>query len=128
MLLSYHNNNDFDLIYDKSFNLESSNLIQNIKDLKIENKISRLNIKYQGNLFDNNYVKTNLKGSENLYNEISDCLKSKPKYETDINIEKKNHPKWHENQILSLFNLKYPKRMNGNNKNEIEKGRVFRKQ
>ena len=46
MLLSYHNNNHFDLIYDRSFNLEQSNLILNIKCLKIENKVSKLNIKY----------------------------------------------------------------------------------
>ena len=90
MLLSYHNNNHFDLIYDKSFNLESSKQIQKIKVLKIENKISKLNIKYQGNLFNNNYVKTKFKGSENLYDEISDFLRSKQKYETEINIAKKN--------------------------------------
>ena len=128
MLLSYHNNNHFDLIYDKSFNLKSSKQIEKIKELKIENKISKLNIKYQGNLFNNNYVKTKFKGSENLYDEISDFLKSKQKYETEINIAKKNHPKWHENQILALFNLKYPKRMTGKSPNEIEKRKVFRKE
>ena len=128
MLLSYHNNNHFDLIYDKSFNLESSKQIEKIKELKIENKISKLNIKYQGNLFNNNYVKTKFKGSENLYDEISDFLKSKQKYETEINIAKKNHPKWHENQILALFNLKYPKRMTDKSPNEIEKRKVFRKE
>ena len=52
-----------------------------------------MNIKYQGNLFNNNYVKTKFKGSENLYDEISDFLKSKQKCETEINIAKKNHPK-----------------------------------
>ena len=87
-----------------------------------------MNIKYQGNLFNNNYVKTNFKGRENLYDEISDFLKSKQKYETDINIAKKNHPKWHDNQILSLFNLKYPKRMTGNSQSEIEKRKMFRKE
>ena len=35
MLLSYQNNNHFDLINDKSFNLEQSKQILNIKDLKI---------------------------------------------------------------------------------------------
>ena len=90
MLLSYHNNNHFDLIQDKSFNLESSKQIEKIKELKIENKMSKLNIKYQGNLFNNNYVKTKFKGSENLYDEISHFLKSKQKYETKINIAKKN--------------------------------------
>ena len=41
-------------------------------------------------------------------------LKSKQKYETEINIARKNHPKWHDNQILSLFNLKYPNGMISN--------------
>ena len=45
LLLLYHNNNHFDLIYDKSFKIEIPNHIANIKYLKIENKASKLNIK-----------------------------------------------------------------------------------
>ena len=44
MLLSYHNNNHFDLIYDKKFKLDNSSIINNKKDIKIENKVSKLNI------------------------------------------------------------------------------------
>ena len=75
MLVAYHNNNHFDLIYDKKFILDSSSQKQNIKELKIENSVSKLNIKYQGKLFNNKYVPTQYKGSDCLYDEISDFLK-----------------------------------------------------
>ena len=73
-----------------------------------------MNIKYQGSFFNNNHVKTKFKDRENLYDEISDFFKIKQKYDTEINIARKNHPKWHDNQILSLFNLKYPNGMISN--------------
>ena len=38
---------------------------------------------------------------------------------------KKNHPKWQENQILSLFKLKYPDRMLGNSHDGVERRKVF---
>ena len=87
-----------------------------------------MDIKYQGNIFKNSYVKTKFKGSEIFYDEISNFLKSKQKYEDQINLEKKKHPKWHENQILSLFNLNYPDRMCGKSQESIEKRKVFRKE
>ena len=55
-------------------------------------------------------------------------MKSKQKYENDIKLQKKKHPKWHENQILSLFNLNYPDRMCGKSLASIEKRKVFRKE
>ena len=55
-------------------------------------------------------------------------MKSKQKYENDINLQKKKHPNWHENQILSLFNLKYPDRMCDKSLTNIEKRKVFRKE
>ena len=128
MLLSYHNNNHFDLIYDKKFKLENSNIIKNIKDIKIENKVSKLNINYQGNIFKNSYVKTKFKGSDSFYDEISNFLKSKQKYENAINLQKEKHPNWHENQILALFNLKYPDRMCDKSLASIEKRKIFRKE
>ena len=128
MLVSYHNNNHFDLIYDKKFKLDNSSIIKNIKNFKIENKVSKLNINYQGNIFKNSYVKTKFKGSEIFYDEISNFLKSKQKYENDINLQKKKHPNWHENQILSLFNLNYPDRMCDKSPASIEKRKVFRKE
>ena len=50
---------------------------------------------------------TNYKGVDNFYDEISNYLKSIQKNESSINIQKLKHPKWHINQILSLFNLDY---------------------
>ena len=39
----------------------------------------------------------------------------------DINkYPKKNHPKWHNNQIYSLFNLEYPERNSINIKEKKE--------
>ena len=87
-----------------------------------------MNIKYQGNIFKNSYVKTKFKGSDIFYDEISNFLKSKQKYEDQINLEKKKHPKWHENQILSLFNLNYPDWMCGKSQESIEKRKVFKKE
>ena len=64
-----------------------------------------MNINYQGNGFKNSYVKTKFNGSEIFYDEISNFFESKQKYENDTNLQKKKHPNWHENQILSLSNI-----------------------
>ena len=127
MLLSYRDNNLFDLTYDKKFKWGTYNKSLNIKDLKLDKSVSKFNIKYQGNHFNNKYVLVKYKGNENFYNEISEFLISKQKYEKEINIQKSNHPKWHENQILSLFNLKYPDRMTDKSPASNEKRKVFRK-
>ena len=37
------------------------------------------------------------------------------------------NPKWHYNQILSKFKLKYPSRLEGKDINVIEKRKHFRK-
>ena len=42
--------------------------------------------------------------------------------------KKKEHPLWHYNQILSLFNIKYPKRMLGKNQINDKKRQLFRKE
>ena len=71
---------------------------------------------------------TKYKGADNLYDEISNYLKSNKKNESSINIQKLNHPKWHINQILSLFNLDYPERISNNSIDNKEKRRIFRKE
>ena len=48
-----------------------------------------------------------------LYDEIAIYLKSIQKHEIEIKKQINKHPKWHYNQILSLFNIKYPERMKG---------------
>ena len=65
---------------------------------------------------------------ENFYDEISNYLKSIQKYETLINIQQQNHPKWHINQILSFFNLDYPERISTNLIDNKDKRRIFRKE
>ena len=42
--------------------------------------------------------------------------------------KKKENPLWHYNQILSLFNIKYPKRMLGKNQINDKKRQLFRKE
>ena len=79
MLLSYHNNNHFDLIYDKKFNSEKSINSLHKKDLKLYKNVSKLNINYHGNFFNNKYVVIKYKGSDILYDEISDFLKIQTK-------------------------------------------------
>ena len=37
------------------------------------------------------------------------------------------NPNWHYNQILSKFDLRYPKRLEGNENKQLEKRRNFRK-
>ena len=65
--------------------------------------------------------------NNNLYNEIFDYLYSISLHKTEIEILKLQNPKWHYNQILSKFNLKYPDRMEGNEIRNIEKRKNFRK-
>ena len=55
-------------------------------------------------------------------------MKSIQKYELEINKKKLEHPLWHINQILALFNIKYPKRMLGKNSTDDKKRQIFRKQ
>ena len=85
------------------------------------------NIKSEGTKLENKYVQSNFKSSSSLYDEISNYLKSIQKYEIEIN-KKKEHPLWHYNQILSLFNIKYPKRMLGKNQINDKKRQLFRKE
>ena len=85
-------------------------------------------IKYQGNVFSNKYVLTRYKGDENLYDDISNFLKSVQKHEIEITIQKKTHPKWHINQILSLFEFKYPARIAKKSDSNVQQRRIFRKE
>ena len=128
MLLAYHNNNHFDLLYDKNLKLNFKE--KEIKDLNINlnSQYTKKNIKYLGNTFSNRYVITKYKGREYIYDEISNFLKSIEKHEVEINLEIKNHPHWHINQIYSLFKLEYPKRMEGKEENNSDKRRRFRKE
>ena len=128
VLLEYVNNNHFNLLYDKDIkiNIEEKNKLS--KKLIVNNKISKNNIQYEGEKFNIKYVLVNYKSSQNIYDEISNYLKSIQKYEKEIEIQIKNHPNWHRNQILALFNLDYPERISSNSVENKEKRRIFRKE
>ena len=128
MLLEYHNNNNhFNILYDKNINLNYEEKgIKNL-NLNISKNAASEDIKYQGKVFSNKYVLTKYKGDENLYDEISNFLKSVQKHEIEITIQKKNHPKWHINQI-SLFDLNYPARMAKKSDINSQQRRIFRKE
>ena len=66
MLLAYHNNNHFDLLYDKNLKLKFKE--KGIEDLKLNLNIkyTKKNINYCGNTFSNKYVITKYKGG-NIY-------------------------------------------------------------
>ena len=128
MILNYKDNNHFDLLYDKNINIENSHLYDNYNYIKINPYIDNKNIKTEGTKFENKFVKCKFISSQSLYDEISIYLKSIQKYEKDIEKKKKEHPKWHINQILSLFNIKYPNRMSEKNSNSDKKRQIFKKE
>ena len=127
MILSYHNNDHFDLIYSKNEYLPTNTLYKSIKNIKINENIKKESLKITGTKFTNNYVKGNFKNSPNLYNEIANFLFSIKELENEINDLQRQNPNWHYNQILSKFDLKYPKRLEGKDKNSLEKKKNFRK-
>ena len=49
------------------------------------------------------------------------------KYSKEIKLLQIQNPKWHYNQILSKFDLKYPSRLEGKDSTSIEKRKRFRK-
>ena len=127
MILSYHNNNHFDLLYAAKENLSSNVLYESFQDIKINQSFEKSQIKLSGTEFNNNYVKCNFINAKNLYDEIFIFLLSISKYEKEIKNLQLQNPKWHYNQILSKFDLIYPKRMEGKDSSAVEKRKNFRK-
>ena len=113
MIMLYKDNNHFDLLYDKNINLDKSILNDNINNLNINKEIKKEKINIEEIKLENEYVNCNFKSSEKLYDEILNYLKSKQKYENEIKIKQLIHKNWHYNQILALFDIKYPSRMIG---------------
>ena len=70
MILSYHNNNHFDLLYAAKENLSSNVLYESFQDIKINQSFEKSQIKLSGTEFNNNYVKCNFINAKNLYDEI----------------------------------------------------------
>ena len=115
MILLYKNNNHFDLLYDSNNLIQNQILYESYDKINIKKDINKNKIKSEGTKFESNYVLCKFKSSEMLYDKIANYLKSIQKYDTQIKKEINIHPKWHYNQILSLFNIKYPERMIGQN-------------
>lgn len=79
MLLSYHNNNNFDLLYDRDIQLNLEGIKQK-KNIIINQSISKNLVNYTGEQFNNKYSLTKYKGNEYIYDDISKYLKSKDKH------------------------------------------------
>ena len=124
MILSYHTNYHFELIYSKKENQTNLAVYNNFRDIKINENINKDYMKISGIKFSNDYVKIKSQNN-NLYNEIFDYLYSISLHKTEIEILKLQNPKWDNNQIISKFNLKYPDRMDEIRNNEKRKN--FRK-
>ena len=92
MILLYENYNHFELLYDININLDNFILYNNYNIIKINCKGNIKNLNPEGIKFENKYVESKFKSSPNLYDEISNYLKSIQKYETEINLKKQQHP------------------------------------
>ena len=128
MILLYKNNNHFDLLYDSNNLIQNQILYESYDKINIKKDINKNKIKSEGTKFESKYVLCKFKSSEMLYDEIANYLKSIQKYDTQIKKEINIHPKWHYNQILSLFNIKYPERMVGQNEAKGKQRKNFRKE
>ena len=73
MLINYINNNHFNLLYSKNYNIDNVCLIENLKDIKTK-KYYKINcvgekLKYE-------YIDCTFYNSKNIYNEIYNYLQS----------------------------------------------------
>ena len=125
--MAYHNNNHFEIIYSKHVNINNVHIVKKIKDIPINKNIKNKDIKLKGSSFKNNYVEINNKTSNLLYDEISTFLLSILEHEKEIKLLEIQNPNWHYNQILSKFDLNYPKRLKGKDSSLMEKRKNFRK-
>ena len=127
MILSFHNNNHFDLIYSKNDNTTNICLYNQISNIKIKDKININKLETDKLKFTNHYVECDFKASKKLYDEICNFLFSILEKEKEINQLQIQHPKWHYIQILSMCDLKYPERLKNKDKETLEKRKTFRK-
>ena len=126
-IMNYHNNYHFELIYGKNEQVEETTLYNYVSEIQKPNKCQKNNIKITGINFENDYVEINNQISKNLYNEIFNFLYSIKQNEKEIYELQLQNPNWHYNQILSKFELKYPKRLEDKSISTLEKRKNFRK-
>ena len=125
--MSFHNNNHFDSIYSIHQNLNNIVLINDIDNIKINSSFDNIDIKVSGTYFKNDYIDCRYPYSKDFYNEIYQFLLSINDNKKEILELQIQNPNWHYNQILSKFNLKYPKRLEGEDNKNLEKRKNFRK-
>ena len=126
MILSYHTNYHFDLIYSKKEDQSNIAVYNNFEEIIINDEINKDNVKISGVNFSNKYVNIR-NNNNNLYNEIFDYLYSISINNNEIEKLKLQNPNWHYNQILSKFEIKYPVRMEGKDQTNTERRKKFRK-
>ena len=124
MLINYINNNHFNLLYSKNFNLDNICLFENLKDIKKGNNIE---INFEGKKLNFDYIDSSYYSSENIYNELYIYLRSIKLNKDAIDRKKKQYPKMDYNQILSYFDIKYPERLDIKVKNYSKLRQRFRK-
>ena len=76
MILLYHNNNHFNLIYDINEKVENECIYINLKGIKINENINNKDVKSEGVQLLNKYVECKFINSSNLYDEIAEFLQS----------------------------------------------------
>ena len=124
MLINSINNNHFNLLYSKNYNIENICLIEKLKDIKIQKNNK---IQFTGEKLTFEYVDCSFYNLINIYNEIYKYLQSIKlnKNLTDNKIKK--YPKMSYNQVLSYFDIKYSARNDKYVKNYIKLRQRFRK-
>lgn len=112
MILSFHNNNHFVLIYSTHENLEKTVLNLSLLEIKINRSFKNIKI---------------IKTSTTLYDEIFEFLKSIESHKDNIAKLVVKFPNQHYNQILSQIPITYLKRLEGIDPSTIQKRKIFRK-
>ena len=126
-IMNYHNNYHFELIYSKNEMVEENTLYNSISEIEMPYIYKKNNIKITGTNFETNYVEINNLNSKNLYDEIYNFLLSIKQNEKEIHDLELQNKNWHYNQILSKFELIYPKRLEDKSISTMEKRKNFRK-
>ena len=124
-ILEFHNNNHLSILYSKKDYSDKYNLIDSIKDLKINNDFNINNIHIDGVKINSKYVNVKLQSSNILYDEIALFLFSIKENKDEIDKLVIQNPTWNYNYILSKFNIIYPKRLIGKDSKSKDKRKAF---
>ena len=88
------------------------------------NEKKNIIVKFSGEEYNSKYIETNINENKYIYDDIYKHLKSINNNISEINKIKSKYPKMHINQILSKFNIYYPKYLNGKDIRIIKKEEV----